>query len=293
MSKKYSLIKNKLGYYEVSPKPTIEELNDHYNNKYYQYDKSIYEKSYTKDELRYFDVEAEIALNTFKRFSNVKKSKLLDLGCGEGFFSNFFKKSGWDVRCIDFSDDGIKRHNPSLLSDFVQGDLLKYLDKSGSNIHKFDLINLDNVLEHVIDPVQLLRKINSKIKPSSIIRVDVPHDFSRFQSLLVERELTKETWVCPPEHLSYFNNESLKKLLKVEGFNLLSLQADYPIEQFLLNKITNYWDDRSLGKSAHFSRVIVTNYMADISIERMIDYREAAADLEFGRSLIVYFTLNK
>ena len=107
------------------------------------------------------------------------------------------------------------------------------------------------------------------------------------------QELTKETWVCPPEHLSYFNNESLKKLLKIEGFNLLSLQADYPIEQFLLNKITNYWDDRSLGKSAHFSRVIVTNYMADISIERMIDYREAAADLEFGRSLIVYFTLNK
>ena len=114
-----------------------------------------------------------------------------------------------------------------------------------------------------------------------------------FQSLLLERDCTEETWVNPPEHLSYFNKDSLKLLFKNEGFHLLSLQADFPIEQFLLNDHSNYWKDRRLGKGAHLSRVVITNYLADINIERLIDYREVAADLEFGRQLIAYITLDR
>ena len=53
-----------------------------------------------------------------------------------------------------------------------------------------------------------------------------------------------------------------------------------------------FYLNRSLGKKAHFTRVVVTNYLADINIDRMIDYREAAADLEFGRQLTAYVALN-
>jgi len=75
------------------------------------------------------------------------------------------------------------------------------------------------------------------------------------------------------------------------GLEIVSLQADYPIEQFLLNENSNYWKDKSLGKAAHKVRVTCENYLAEKNIERFIDYCEAAADLEFGRGLIAYVKL--
>ena len=288
MSKKFSLVKHALGYYEVTPKPSIDELNEYYSKKYFQQNNSVYEQTYSEEELRYFNVDAELAIKTIQRFSKFSKRQLLDLGSGEGFFANYFYKQGWKVNLVDFSDDGLQRHNPSLLPNFEQADLLTYLDSKKEEIKAFDLINLDNVLEHVIDPIDLLRKLKNHMSSDALLRIEIPNDFSPFQSLLTNMGCIEENWVLPPEHLNYFNSSSLKSLLESEGFNLLSLQADFPIELFLLNKHSNYWKNRSLGKDAHLTRVLVTNYMAETNIERMIDYQEAAADLEFGRLLTAY-----
>ena len=288
MTQKYRLMKHPLGFYEADPKPTNIELSEYYAKKYYQQSRGQYAHTYSEDELRYFKVQGELTLKTIERFSAVKKKKLLDLGCGEGFFADFFCKKGWTACLIDFSDDGLKRHNPSLLESFTQGDLLTYIESEEKNIKEYNLINLDNVLEHVIDPIGLLTNLKSCMNSDAILRIEIPNDFSAFQNLLTDLNYTKETWVSPPEHLNYFNKRGLKSLLESQGFHLLSLQADFPIEQFLINEHSNYWKDRRLGKGAHLTRILITNYMADQSLDRMIDYREAAADLEFGRLLTAY-----
>ena len=56
----------------------------------------------------------------------------------------------------------------------------------------------------------------------------------------------------------------------------------------IIIKWVNYWKNRALGKAAHLTRVVVTNYLSEINLNRLIDYREAAADLEFGRVLTAY-----
>jgi 2-polyprenyl-3-methyl-5-hydroxy-6-metoxy-1,4-benzoquinol methylase len=291
MGKKYTLVRNAIGFFEVEPKPCIEDLQKHYSNKYYQNSHGSYEKSYSESQLKYFLNEGELALKTLKRYAVDTKSSLLDLGCGEGFFASCFKSFGWEVKCVDFSNDGISRHNPSLLPNFTESDLLTYLNSHGSEISKYGLINLDNVLEHLVDPIAMIRTLRGLIKAKTVVRIEVPNDFSSFQSLLVKRGCTEETWVVLPDHLSYFNKDSLLALLESEGFKVRSCQADFPIEQFLLNDHTNYWKDRSLGSAANLARVVVTNYMVEMNIDRLIDYREAAADLEFGRELTVYVTL--
>lgn len=290
MSEKFSVVKNPIGFYEVSPKPSNTELSEHYTKKFYQQKvvAHTHAHTYSEDELKYFNVCAEIALKTVGRFSKLNKSNLLDLGCGEGFFANYFCKEGWSASLVDFSDDGLRRHNPSLLKSFKQADLFSYLDNEKEQIKKFNLINLDSVLEHVIDPIRLLRILKSNMSSDAILKIEVPNDFSSFQNLLTNLNCTEETWVAPPEHLSYFNSNSLRSLLDNQGFDVLSLQADFPIEQFLLNEHSNYWKNRKLGKGAHLTRVMVTNYLAEKNLDRMIDYQEAAADLEFGRSLTAY-----
>ena len=292
-TKKYNLIKDPIGYFKVEPSPSLQELNLYYAERYYQESKASYRKEYSKDELRYFEVEAELAIESIQKFKSKSNYSLLDLGCGEGFFANHFYSKGHSVECTDFSDHGIKHHNPQLLPYFYKGEVIKYLDSNKSTNNNYDLINLDNVLEHVIDPLELLKKIRNIMTHQTILRVEVPNDFSDFQSFLLDRKVTEKTWINPPEHLNYFNKNSLKSLFEIENFELLSLQADYPIEQFLLADNFNYTKDRNLGGDAHLCRVLVTNYLANKDIKKLVDLREVSAELDFGRVLTAYFSLKK
>ena len=288
MTNKYSVKKNPIGFYEIYPKPSVTELSEHYAKKYYQENSGSYQSEYSKEELQYFNVSAELALATINKYQSSTITNLLDLGCGEGFFAKAFSKVNWKTTLVDFSDDGVRRHNPSLLGCFAQADLLTYIEKNSKDIQSFGLINLDNVLEHVIDPIELLGMLKLYMHPSAVLRIEVPNDFSAFQNLLVDLGCTDKTWINPPEHLSYFNTHSLKELLESQGFELFSLQADFPIEQFLLSEHSNYWKNRGLGRDAHRARVKVTNYMAELGLDKMITYQEAAANLEFGRLITAY-----
>ena len=288
MINRYSLKKHPLGFYEIHPKPSVAELSEYYAKKYYQENSGSYKHKYSNEELQYIKVQADIALATIKKYHVMTNMNLLDLGCGEGFFAKAFDEANWKTTLVDFSDDGLRRHNPTLLRHFTQSDLLTYIEKNSKNIQSFDLINLDNVLEHVIDPIGLLSLLRLYMNSNAILRIEVPNDFSAFQDLLVDLGCTDKTWINPLEHLSYFNTHSLKALLKSQGFELVSLQTDFAIEQFLVNQYSNYSKNRGLGKEAHRARVIVTNYIAGQGLDNMITYQEAAANLDFGRLITAY-----
>jgi hypothetical protein len=121
-----------------------------------------------------------------------------------------------------------------------------------------------------------------------MLRVVVPNDYSAFQEALLERDKTHETWFAPPEHLHYFNFESLRELLNSLGYRLKVMMADFPIEIFLLNNHSNYAKDRDVGKEAHYSRVIASNYIFEQGIENYIKYFSACVDVDFGRQVIAY-----
>lgn len=289
--KKYDLKLNELGYMEVYPKPSLEELEEHYRDKYFQLTtSSSYKSSYSDEELLFMDLEAEMCIATINKYTFVSNT-LLDVGCGEGYFSKYFLDKGWKLKCVDFSINGIKNHNPSLIPYFQQGDLLEWLQNNNSNDSKYGLINLDNVLEHVIDPKELLLSLKPLLCSDTLLRIEVPNDFSGFQKYLIQQGFTKENWISPPEHLSYFNRSSLINLLDSVGYKVISVQADFPIEQFLINKYSNYNGDKGRGKEAHTSRVLITNFLAKQNLDRYIDYREASADLDYGRLLTAYVKL--
>lgn len=288
--KGHSIERNERGFYEISKKPTEAELEAHYREKYYQNASGSYQTLYSEEELAFFQNQAKLCEETILK-SDLKDKKLLDIGCGEGFLCMYFKNQGWTVRCVDFSDFGIRSHNPGVLPFFEQANILTYLDDFNTSVFAPSFVNLDNVLEHVIDPVELLKKVKRVMGPGSIARIEVPNDFSAFQELLLELGCTSETWVNPPEHLNYFNKASLTALLETLGFEIVSLQADYPVEQFLLNEHSNYSGHPDRGKAAHLARVRVTNYLAERNISRLVEYHEAAADLDFGRVLTAYARL--
>ncbi len=188
----------------------------------------------------------------------------------------------------DFSDFGMARHNPKLFETFIKGDIFDTLGSQIESKRLYDFINLKNVLEHVLDPVRLLTQIGLLMKNDSILRIEVPNDYSVFQQMLLENKMTENTWFVPPEHLHYFSFESIQTFLQANGFRIENIMADFPIELYILNPESNYAKNKSLGKNAHLSRIRANNFIYDQGIENYIQYFSAAANVNMGRQVIVY-----
>lgn len=278
------------GFYSVDPLPTKTELASFYEQVYYQNDTAQYSKTYTTEETDYFTIECRILQNLFaKTFPASERKSFLDVGCGEGYQADFFYRELWQVTCVDYSDFGLKTHHPHLLETLIQGDFDASVERLRERSDDYSIILLKNVLEHVIDPDAVVEDLKTLMDSQTLLCIDVPNDYSSFQTYLLENEYTENTWFSPPQHLHYFQFDSLIKFLQSHGLEVVSSQAEFPIEQFLVNKHSNYARDRNRGKEAHLARCRISNFLISEGVEKFIQLREAYADLEFGRviSLIV------
>lgn len=285
---------NKYNFYEVINKPSEQELNEYYSNKYYQNNAGSYDKQYTNEEIQYFNnkiAEKYFIINKLLKIESNNIPTILDIGCGEGWTLNFFKNLNWNVTGIDFSDNGCKNHNPHLIENLITGDIYENISKLITN-NKFDVIWLDNVLEHVINPKDLLEKCRLLIKENGVLIIEVPNDFSVLQNYLISNNIVEnEFWIALPDHLSYFNKDGLNNLANDAGWHSKFLMSDSPIDFNLLNENTNYIKDRTKGKSCHFSRVKTDNLIHSISVEKAVTYYNSLAELGLGRQIISFFQL--
>jgi 2-polyprenyl-3-methyl-5-hydroxy-6-metoxy-1,4-benzoquinol methylase len=280
----HELKKNVYGFYEVDPKPTQEQLNIFYANKYYQDGKfGSYGKSYSNEEIKYIT-------NLALRFEdlvpdNMTEKTVLDVCCGEGFQMKVFKEKGYSVRGLDFSTDGISTHNPSLVEHFTQGDVFANLN---SITEQFGCIILKHALEHVLDPEVLLTELQKKLTPNGVVIVVVPNDFSTIQKHCLENGMIEYAkWIAPPEHLSYFSFDSLAKFATHLGYNVTDYSATFPIDFDLLTEHTNYINDSSVGKYSHLKRLRTDNLLCDISIHKTNIYYKKLCEMGLGRDIIM------
>ena len=289
-----SVRKTEYGFYEIIEKLSQAELEKYYADQFYQDCVSVtYAKEYSDDELKYFHNKDRESSEVIKRYfnSNLVGKKFIDIGCGEGFTLKHFKLEGCEVMGVDYSDFGIQSHNPDMLQYFYKRDVLEYNKQLIENKAKFDIINLDNVLEHVIDPVSLLKDIRELLADQGVLRIQVPNDFSLCQEELFRlRKISRYYWVAPPGHLSYFNTESLKNLLISLNYRIITVLGDYPIELFLFNEKTNYVKNRKVGKYCHESRVLTENFLYETNFEKTIELYEIMGEMGLGRLITSYVT---
>lgn len=285
------IIKNKYGFFEIKNKPSKKELQEYYAQKYFQEDKGCYESNYDKSEVQYFLNKIEQRHKIFKNISNIETGNLLDVGSGEGFSLKYFDNIGWECIGLDFSKAGIRQNNPLQEKLLIQGDIFENLTQITNNRKRFDLILLDNVLEHVIDPFELLKSLNSIISDNGILIVEVPNDFSLFQQYLLDNNhIDKEFWVSPPDHLSYFNKDGLIELASAVGWKVNKIISDFPIDLDLLSLNSNYVKNSSVGKASHRKRIEFENFIHSTSIEKTNQFYESLLDLGLGRNITGFFS---
>lgn len=283
----FELIKNKtFGFTQINPMPSADELSIFYNTHYY--DAKGYAPEYSDIEL----FHKEITAHEITYLLKYKRGHVLDIGCGEGFVLNALQKLDWQVTGLDFSHDGVKRHFPHLVEHVVKGDIYASLEQLMSKATKFDVIICNNVLEHVVDPLHFLHQFKSLCHKDTVIRIQVPNDFSWYQNLLKQNNLiNQDYWVAPPGHLSYFNKENLSAVLYQHGYSVSEIYGDFPIEIFLLNTHSNYNIKPETGPQAHHARLTLEVNLLKSSVEDFLAFRKGCGASGICRNLIAYCRL--
>ena len=285
---KYGKVKMPAGYYSASPLPSTEELSEFYSSVYYQQSvPSTYQSSYSEDELEQKRLRVNLLLHAIA-VQGATNGHFLEVGCGEGFLLDGATNAGYETQGIDFSIHGVKQFHPELTSKVLTGDALELLNDFIEQGKEINVCVLQNVLEHVIEPENLLRRIKPLLNKDSIVAISVPNDYSRLQEKIMQNELSKdEYWFNPPQHLHYFNIDSLRKFVSSLGFKVVDAFGDFPIELFLFHEGSNYALDRSKGKSAHNARIALDLLLAENGMEAYHSFCQALTGCGFGRNIIM------
>lgn len=286
------LRRHSYGFFEAARKPSSQELADYYANLYYQNEKGSYRKEYSQEELRFFDVKAGQRLAIVNGFRDGKgPGTLLDVGCGEGFSMAFMRRAGWAVHGIDHSIEGVSAMNPELAGCVEAGDLFRLLEGHGQRENRFDVVLLNNVLEHVPDPVALLSMLRKVVGPGGVLVVTVPNDFSDLQeSLYASGDIPERFWIALPDHLAYFSAESLATTAAATGWRCLDMVSDFPVDLYLLHEGSNYIKARDKGPAAHRARVRMELMLGQLPAARANDLYRALARAGLGRNITAFLT---
>jgi len=284
------LRRHELGFLELINKPTREELSEYYEKNYYQNDAGSYRKSYSELE------RSVISLRIAQREHQIRvfrgggtPGSLLDVGCGEGFVLSHFSKLGWSVTGLDFSKAGVERMNPDYTNHVLQGDVFELLNRQIESTKKYDVVWLGNVLEHVLDPVELLCSLRQLTLGNGLLIVTVPNDGNAYHEYLYQQRLIPTRWwVAIPDHISYFTADSLRCIVEKTGWDCLTVHGDFPIDWFLANEVANFLTDKSRGSAAHDARIRIEYLIAQAGLDKANRFYESMAEVGLGRNLTAY-----
>ena len=216
-------------------------------------------------------------------YSESKKRRIIDIGCGLGIFLELGQERGWQPFGIEPSQQAVAYAKGRGLSVF-NGTLC---EDNVSDFGSFDAACLHEVLEHLPNPSHIIHLVKRLLNPEGLICIVVPNEYNPFQQAACVTQGLKAWWQGPPEHLNYFDVASLKDLLNHHGFEVISTSTTFPMEMFLLMDEI-YVDNPEIGRLCHlkrkkFEQALYTAGLADLKKEL---YRKFAT-LGIGREIVM------
>jgi 2-polyprenyl-3-methyl-5-hydroxy-6-metoxy-1,4-benzoquinol methylase len=152
---------------------------------------------------------------------------VLDVGCGEGLFGHALQQqvAGREVWGIEI-DPIAAGEAEGQIDKVLVGDVETVL--SGLPEGHFDCVVFNDVLEHLVDPESVLRKITRYMTPNGIVVCSIPN--VRYFPVLFRLILRKE-WryvdngVLDRTHLRFFTIKSIQQMFEELRYDVLTIDG--------------------------------------------------------------------
>jgi len=158
-------------------------------------------------------------------------NRLLDVGCGAGELLEVYRRLGWDTCGIEISPQGAAACREKGLA-VHQGTVFD----APFRTQRFDLILLSHVIEHVLDPVAVLRRVGELLAPQGKIVLTTPNGrglgFFIYGSCWLHLDA--------PRHVFLFDANTLR---------LLAARAGVAV-----SRVVTQSSSQTLAESRHYAR---------------------------------------
>jgi SAM-dependent methyltransferase len=172
--------------------------------------------------------------------------RLLDVGCGTGFFIEAALEGGFDPAGIELSPVAVGLAQPSVRGRITCGDVNSLL---ATDARQFDVVTAFDIIEHTFDPAAFLDDIGRVLAPGGLLVVSTP-DTGHWL-----RVAMRSRWpmLQPHQHTFLFSRPAMRALLMRRGYDPLGIEtarkvltADYLFGQLRqTNPTLARWLDRT------------------------------------------------
>lgn len=184
-----------------------------------------------------------------KRYIIGKSGKLLDVGCGLGYFvKTMLSFPTWQTFGYEISKAAVKFAQNSLKLDNI---ICGKVEVSNFPQKYFDIITLWDVIEHIPNPHPLISYLLSILRDDGILFIHTPN----IQVQLPKAKLKKLSkgmkqgigYLEAKDHINTYSVNTIKKMLYRNGFSKVSFVHLHPIQsiagsrKLLLRYIKNMW----------------------------------------------------
>ncbi len=192
--------------------------------RYWEYAEII---KYKKKPLDFLANNEAIYYSVYKTIKSYNCKSILEVGSGLGYLTYALNHEGYDCIGVDISNSAVNYSKKNFGNYYECDDIFNYLDKSEN---KFDIIIVNEVIEHLVDPQDFINKLFLKLHNGGKILFTTPNK-SIFN--------LKTIWATdsPPVHLHWFSEETISILSNQIGFTyeLVDFTDFYKKNLFIVN----------------------------------------------------------
>ena len=209
--------------------PSKQELDHYYQNGLYY---ETVSEPFSQEFLRFSERLCESRVELLCATVGIPEcSKFLDVGAGNAQYGVALKKQVNSVRYDVIESDNSARSQ--------YGDWVDNLHEGWRDLNEdeYDFVVLNQILEHVDDPVTFISTLTSRLAKGGVMFIDVPHMDHRFKQEI-------------GPHILFWNQKSIEKLIEISGLKLVFCNTAGmrigPAARFfrtssLWGRVTNLW----------------------------------------------------
>jgi SAM-dependent methyltransferase len=177
-----------------------------------------------------------------------KNLKVMEIGAAYGETLYYLKNKGIasEVVGIDIFEDKKNKDNYKNIDRFIFGNIENIDFPEYYNY--FDLILLPDVLEHLIEPKNVLSKVHRYLKDDGLIIVSMPNirHYSALKKIFINGDFGyEESGIFDTTHLRFYCRKNIKELLESSGFKTIIEEGS--IKNYRGNSITKIINKITFG----------------------------------------------
>jgi SAM-dependent methyltransferase len=207
----------------VDPQPDAAQMRALYSSAEYYRAKDISRYGYT-DYVRNKHLYVNLfnrRLDEISRYTDGRLGRLLDVGCATGVLLELARLRGWETHGVDVSTYATQIARDYYNLDVFTGELVE----AGFAEASFDLVVMDDLIEHVPDPTALILECHRILRPGGLLTLNTPNRSGLWHLLMGRRWFHYRQ----SEHLFFFSPPVIGRMLTMHGFQVLKVGSSSKI----------------------------------------------------------------